>query len=132
MTIRTHISIVEHYLSEGTVKLTDIYSDDELNDVSEVIHAYIDDDTISKEFTVRTLSAEEAKNLWTHRGDMSVIEAFKHFADKEQKTRVREKMKNFDPNRIVVLDGRKVLDGNHQVVAAILSDNEMKYIDIGD
>lgn len=124
--MRDLINIVS--LCESFVKLTDLYTDHELNDENEALYNYVSEDDFNTEFEVKEMSYLDANKLKTLHGDMTVIEAFKDYADNDQKELVKYKMDHFDSNRIVVLSGNVVIDGNHQVVAAILSKKPVKYI----
>lgn len=79
-----------------SIKLTDIYNKWELNDSSEHMYYYIDSSDLDRDFTVKTLSPEEAKSLLTPINDMTVFEAYKLFTSDEQKELVKEKMRNFE------------------------------------
>jgi hypothetical protein len=114
----------------STVKLNDIY-DDEI-DEDELLFHYIDDDMMNYPYTVREIIPKDAKNLLTAIGDMTILDAFKHYADKEQKNMIKDKIKHFDDNRIIVLHGKKVLDGNHHLIAAIKLNKKIRFIDLSE
>lgn len=121
-----------NFLKENTEKVTllDLYDIDELEDESESLYHWIDPDDYEKEFTVHILPYTQLKNLKTPIGDMTIWEAYLQFANSEQKQIVKDKVKNFDKDRIIVLANETVLDGNHHVIAAIKTKNTVKYIDI--
>lgn len=114
------------------VTLLDLYSQDELDDETEAIYHYGDEETARHPFTVKTMAAQQAKNLLTKKGDITVVAAFKRFADADQKAIVKDKIANFDPSRIVVLDGNKVIDGNHHLMAALAKKQNILYIDLAE
>jgi hypothetical protein len=118
------------YLNESTVTLHDLYDDHELYDESEQLYHWLNDDDLERSFQVQQMSAEQAKSLKTARNDTTVFNAFKDHATKEQKQLVKQKATNYDFNRIVVIAGDTVVDGNHQVIASIVSGNPLKYIDL--
>ena len=60
------------------------------------------------------------------------MKSYKLFASKEQRDIVKHKRKYFDNDRVIVVKGNIILDGNHHTVAAILSDKPIKYIDLND
>lgn len=117
-------------ISQNTKKLSDLYDGYELNDESEAMYNYISEDMLDKEFLVQTASPTFLRKLKTFRNDITVFDAFKNFADKDQIDLVKYKMNNFDPNRIVIVANETLLDGYHQVIAAIMSNRLQKYIDI--
>jgi hypothetical protein len=49
---------------------------------------------------------------------------------REQKELVLQKMKRFDPKRVVVIAGTTLLDGYHHVMAAIKMKQSVRYINI--
>lgn len=113
-----------------TVKLSDLYDYDEFSDDSEALHDFTEESDYDKSFVVKSMNPETAKKLQTFRDDMTVIDAYDDFATKEQKNLVKWKMRNYDNDRIVVIAGKTLVDGNHHVVAAILSGKPIKYIDL--
>jgi hypothetical protein len=119
-------------LMEATVKLADLYDEHELQDQSEELQAYLDADDLVREFLVHTMSPTQAKTFRTARDDMTVFAAFKKFASQAQKQLVRDKARQFDNNRIIVVINRTVVDGNHQLIAGILADRPIKYIDLAE
>lgn len=117
-------------LFESTITLHDLYDDHELHDESEQLYHWIDDEDLERNFQVKEMSADQAKTLKTARNDTTVFDAFNNHATKEQKRLVQSKAKQYDFNRIIVIAGNTVVDGNHQVVASILSNHLLKYIDL--
>lgn len=117
---------------EATVQLSDMYSDSELDDKTEAMHSYIDDSDLTKDFTVKEMSPAEAKTYVTSRDDMPVYDAFKRFASKDQKKLVKDKVLNFDKNRIILTINKTVLDGNHQLIAGIIAKMPIKFIDLAE
>ena len=113
-----------------TASLTDFYDEFELNDTSEALHEFISEDDFDTKFTVRIANADQLKTLKTHMGEDTVYDAFNNFATDEQKAIVQNKINRWDSSRIVVIANQTLLDGYHQVVAAILSNRPQKYIDI--
>ena len=122
--------LFEDIMENETVKLSDLYDYDEFMDTSEALHDFSDKSDYDKTFTVHEMSPESASQLKTCRDDTTVINSYKDFASKEQKSIVKDKMRNFDADRIVVIAGTTLVDGNHHVVAAILSGKPIKYINL--
>lgn len=119
-------------LLENTIKLTDLYDEDELNDSTEQLSQYIDEHDYDKDYVIRVMSPEAAKTYLTPMNDMTVYESFINFATKEQKKVVKEKSKHYDNNRIIVVMNKTVVDGNHHLIAGILANKSIKYIDVGE
>lgn len=117
-------------LNESTIRLDDIYDWHELNDESESLYHYIDREDLKKDFVVQQMSPEQAKHLETIKNDMTVFDSYIQFASKSQKRLVNFKIKHYDTNRIIVIAGDSVVDGNHQVIASILANKPLKYINL--
>lgn len=113
--------------------IPDLYEDeDELYDDSEIISSFIDEEDLEREYTVNYMTPEVAKTLTTAKNDATVLETYYNHAEEEQKNIVNDKMKSWDDERIIVIMNKTVLDGNHHLVAGILSSRNIKYIDIAE
>ena len=119
-------------LKENTITLNDLYDWHELNDESETLYHWTSPPDHDIPFTVKTMQPNDLKKLTTSTGDMTILNAFNKFADQEQKQLVKDKIKNYDKNRIIIIANNTIIDGNHHTIAAILSNNPAKYIDIYD
>lgn len=119
-------------ITEATVRLTDLYDEHELNDQSEQLYSYVDDDDLQKDFVIHEMTPAQAKTYVTARDDMTVYASFRKFATKAQKQLVRDKLKQYDANRIIVVINKTVLDGNHQLIAGIMANQPIKYIDLAN
>jgi hypothetical protein len=118
------------YKISQKIRLQDLYDDYELNDSSEAKYNFLSPEDLNKQFTIKTMSPQEMKNLKTHFGDNTVIDVYKNFATPDQKQIVDDKIKYFEHDRIVLIANKTLLDGYHHVVAGILSNRPVKYIDI--
>lgn len=127
--MRDLINLIETHTPKH-IKLSDIYTEKELWDEDEAIYHFVNEDDFDKDFEVQQMSAEQAKNLKTIKGDMTAFDAFMEFADEDQQSIVQYKIENFDPNRIVVVSGDHLIDGNHHVMAAISLGKPIYYIDV--
>ena len=78
------------------------------------------------------MTPEQAKSYVTPRDDMTVFEAFRRFASKEQKRMVRERAKQYDSTRIIVTMFQTVVDGNHHLIAGILAKQPIRYINLAE
>ena len=119
-------------LCEATAKLADLYDEYELNDQREMLANYVDPEDLDRDFVVHIMSPAQAKTYVTARDDMTVVDAFKQFASREQKRLVRDKAKRYDADRIIVVFNRSVIDGNHQLMAGIMANRPIKYIDLSE
>ena len=119
-------------MKESTVKLTDMYDSDELTNKSEILYNFVDDNDLDRNFIINTMSPQEAMTFTIGRDNTLIMDAYKQFASINQKRLVKEKMKNYDHNRIVVVMNKTIVDGNHQIVAGILAKQPIKYIDLAD
>ncbi len=123
---------VESIATPQRVKLADLYDEGELEDESEAMYQYVDPEDLDRTFIVREMTPDEAKTYTTPHNDMTVIDAFKQFASKEQKSLVKGKRAQYDASRIIVVINKTVLDGNHHIVAGILNRQPIRYIDLAD
>lgn len=124
--------ITGHKFTESTITLNDLYDYDELNDESETLYHWTTPEDYDKKYEIKIMQPNQLKNITTPNGDITVLDAYKQFADKNQKQLVKSKAKNFDHNRIIVIANNTIIDGNHHTIAAILTNNPVKYIDIYD
>lgn len=126
----TYKSFKQILKESNTIKLSDIYEEDELYDESEVLYQWISPEDHDHDFTIHTMQPEELLKLQTAFGEDTVYDAYNTHASREQKKIVQDKIKNFDNNRIVVIANKTLIDGNHHVIAAIKLNKPARYIDI--
>lgn len=62
------------------MKLTDIYTEDELNQEDELLFHVASEEVLMFDFEVRTLSHASLSAVMTHRGDASVIDSMSLYA----------------------------------------------------
>lgn len=124
-------SLLEHYMEqqEKFVTIHDLYSPEELDDTEEVLYHFVDPKSTDK-YKVFMLSTAQLKHLKTPIGDTTIIKNYEANASKHTQKLVKQKKAKFDDNRIIVLKGNKVIDGNHQIVAAIQMNKSVKAIDL--
>lgn len=130
--MRQFIDIVTENHNEF-ISLDEIYLDDDspLDRDNEIINNFVSPMDYDIKMPVRTMNANEASTRILVDG-RPLIEVYKDHATDDQKETVQYKIDRFDKNRIVVLNGDMVLDGNHHIIAAILSNRPLKYVDIQD
>ena len=121
-------------LTSNLVSIFDIVDEETINDQREQLYDLIDpEEERNYKYEVKTISAKQAKKQFmTMQEDMTVFESFVDNANKDQKEIVKDKMRSFDTNRIIVTSNDKVVDGNHHLIAAIKLDKPIKYINLQD
>lgn len=112
------------------IQLKDIYNPSEMDDEFEALFHEIDERSIDGCFEVKELLPENLRALQTYMGDMSVIDAYHLFAEPGQDNRVTQLMENFDDERVIVVRGNRVIDGNHHLVAAHKLGRPVQAIDL--
>lgn len=120
-----------HYPEGSTIRLTDLYEPYELSDESEVLSHEVSPMEWDNPLTVRVMTSKEALGIMS-RGELSLIDSFRKDASRKQKKIVADKKAHYDKSRIVVLHKNTIIDGNHHVVAGILSNNPIMYVDISE
>jgi len=119
--------------SSETTTLYDIYGYEYVGEIprNEILSDYVaSDEELGAPLDVKVLQLEDLKKLRTMRGDMTVMQAFTDFAEPEQ-MEIVDDYKTSDLSReYIVLSGDRVVDGNHRVVAAVLSRQLLKAVDI--
>jgi hypothetical protein len=120
-----------------TKRLADLFTPDELWDETEVIGRLAMEYGVSFwkkacafPLPVKEAAPDHAANHWTNLG-RPIKTAFRN-ATKQQRQLVAAKAAKFQSDRIVVLDGNQIIDGNHHIVAAIKAGQPIKYIDLAD
>lgn len=119
-------------LTETTIKLTDLYDEDELSDPQEQLHSYVDEANLQKDFVVHEMTPAQAKTYVTPHDNTTVFDAFSAYASKQQKQFIRARAKNFDHSRIIVTIFKTVLDGNHHLMAGIIAKQNIKFINLAE
>ncbi|WP_411839872.1 hypothetical protein [Paracoccus sp. ME4] len=114
------------------MKLTDILSPEELSDEDETLFHFLpeEDEIAEIDFGTREIEAADIPQLLMPDGVTPVIEAFDDFAEAEQRDLVACKMADFDEDRILVVKGMIVLDGQHHLVAAHRLGREVTVLDL--
>ena len=113
--------------------IPDLYEDEEeVFDTSEIRSEFIDESDLEKEFTIKVMEPQVAKTIESSISNSTVWEVYNASSSNEQKKLVQYKVKNWDDDRIVLLMGKTLLDGNHHLIAGILSNNKIKYIDLSE
>jgi hypothetical protein len=114
----------------NTTTLNDLYDYDELNDETETLYHWTNPDQFNTPYQIQIMQPNQIKTLTTPNSDITVLDAYKQFATKEQKQLTKYKAKNYNHNRIIIIANNTIIDGNHHAIAAIISNNPVKYINI--
>jgi len=114
------------------MRLTDIYTSGELDDEDEALFHAMSEEALEASFDVRDVPHDRLGDLMTMMGDMPVLQAFSDHASPDQEELVRWKMAHFDEERVIVLEGNRVIDGNHHLVAAHRSGRPVRTIDLAE
>jgi len=114
------------------MRLLDIYDERDLDDETETLSLEVGEDELAFDFTVGMIEANALEAVKTYIGDMTVKEAFEEFAEGDQQEFVRRLTEGFDEDRVVILRGETMVDGNHHLMAAILIGKPVRFIDLDD
>jgi len=112
-----------------TVLITSLYTPNELMDEKELISQYAPPIDWNIPLTIHTMHSDELKNL--ENSNANILNSFRN-ANKTQRDIVKRKIEHFDHERIVVLYGKEVIDGNHHIIAAIRAKKSIRYIDLSE
>ena len=125
--------ILENIVGGILLKENDTMS---LNDIpeDEALYHAVDPELGDVQLPIIELSVEKLLQLTTYQDDTTVFRAYKDFADSEQKKIVKPYTKNTDElhENPVVINNNTALDGYHRIVAAILTKQPLKALDISD
>lgn len=114
-----------------TKRIEDLYDNREITDDRELLGQMLPEyDWEGFDFTVGTKSFDDLSKLVGNDGSTPVLDAFEHYADLDSEAIVEGKVKDFDEDRIIVLMGKVVLDGNHHLVAAERLGKSVRFIDL--
>lgn len=114
------------------IRLIDIYSPSELADESETIAHEVSPMEWDQPLTVRSMTPEEALSIESRQKGLRLIDSYTKDASKKQKKIVADKIAEYDEERIVVLCDNTIVDGNHHVIAGILSGKPILYVDLSE
>lgn len=115
-----------------TIKLTDIYDERDLWDEDEAISIHVDDASLKLSYEKRVIPHADLASLVSMDGTSTVISVYEDHGDEDQKELVAWKVKEFEEDRVIVIMGNVVIDGNHHLVAAHLSGRDVTAIDLNE
>ncbi len=114
------------------MKLGDLYNNAELTDESEALFHCLCAEVEGFDFTSKLLAWEDIVLLEPWGGGVKLIASMDALATPEQIELINEKAHSFDAGRCVVLEGVRVVDGHHHLVAAYKIQEDVSYIDLED
>lgn len=130
-----NISFLYESMGNNTMSINDIYGDIEYNiPESEALYNAIDPEMGDIQIPIKTLSPDQLLKLTTYKDDTTVFQAYKDFADRDQKQIVNHYKKNRNElhETPIVINNNTALDGYHRIIAAILTKQSLKVLDISD
>lgn len=110
------------------MRLSDIYTQSELDDDESEIFPHVAEEDLVTEFTPVEIPADRVAALMATDIE-TVLETWEHAEDWQEEL-VEEKRRNFDAQRVILLRGDVVIDGHHHVMAAILEGRSVTAIDL--
>jgi len=112
------------------MKLGDLYTNAELTDESEALFHCLSAEVEGFDFTSKLLAWDDIAILETWGGGEKLIASMRSHATPEQIELIKEKSQSFDADRCVVLEGPRVVDGHHHLIAAFQIQKDVSYIDL--
>lgn len=112
------------------MRLSDIYSQDEIDDVDGEIFQNVCEEDLEADFTPFEIPADQVGELLATPMDR-LVETWE-FAEDWQEDLVEEKRLNFDADRPILVRGSLVVDGHHHAMAAILDGRPVRAIDLDE
>jgi len=114
------------------MKLDELYTNAQIRDESEALSHFVDMDDLDFDFSVKILNKHHIEELLTWRGDMYLLDSMRDQATPEQIDLIKSMADDFDHERCVVIDNRRVIDGYHHIMAAYQIGEDVQYIDLND
>lgn len=116
-----------------TVRITDIYSNAEIMDETEMLFTALDGrGWEGHDFVVRTVPPSEMRHMVGSDFETPILQLFEENASEESRSLVRENVGDFDETRILVADRQMLVDGYHHFVAALELERSVRLIDLND
>ena len=129
------LGLIYESMDNNTMSLNDIYGDIEYDvPESEALYSAVDPEMGDIQIPMKTLSPDQLLNLTTYKDDTTVFQAYKDFADRDQQQIVNHYKKNRNElhENPIVIDNNTALDGYHRIIAAILTKQSLKVLDVSD
>ena len=108
----------------------DLYEPADLLDPTERISQEIPPAEWEDSFIVTNISHEDLRLLDCGDESMTILELFERTATPSQRALVESKARDFDDDRIIVISGYTVIDGQHHVVAAHKAGRDVVALDL--
>jgi hypothetical protein len=121
--------------TQSTMSLNDIYGDIKYDvPENEALYHAVDPEMGDIQLPIIELLPIQLKQLTTYKNDTTVFDAYKEYADREQKKIVKHYIQNNSQlhETPIVINNTTALDGYHRIIAAILTKQNLRAIDISD
>jgi hypothetical protein len=130
-----NLALLYESMENHTMSLNDIYGDIEYDvPENEALYSAVDPEIGDIQIPIKTLSPDQLLKLTTYKDDTTVFQAYKDFADRDQKQIVNHYKKNLNElhDNPIVINNNTALDGYHRIIAAILMKQSLKVLDVSD
>lgn len=120
------------FLFEGKITLNDLYQGN-LPGRDEIFWDEVSSSELNKPFTISKLSNHKLKIMLLSQYRVEHIDELFDLLDDDQKEIIEKYSK--DPeltNKIIVVSGDRIIDGNHRALAAAIKNLPINYIDLSD
>lgn len=114
------------------MKLTDLYTEADLNDKDELLYHRVDDEDLDIDLTVKTMDHAFVATLLASDGHSRIVDVYANHADADQRALVQDKIDNFDESRVIVVFDRELVDGFHHAIAAWTAGRDVLCIDLAE
>jgi hypothetical protein len=120
------------FLTENKITLQDLYKGD-FPDRDETFWDYVRPDEFNTPLEIKTIPKHKLQILLQSQYRVEHLDELLDLMDEDQ-IEVLEKYKN-DPNlsnKIIVISGDRIIDGNHRALSAAMKGVPIRYIDLSD
>ena len=120
------------FLRENKITLQDLYKGD-FPDRDETFWDYVRPDEFNTPLEIKTIPKHKLQILLQSQYRVEHLDELLDLMDEDQ-IEVLEKYKN-DPNlsnKIIVISGDRIIDGNHRALSAAMKGVPIRYIDLSD
>lgn len=120
------------FLLENKITLNDLYKGD-LPDRDEIFWDEVSSGDLNRPLTVQTLQKHKLQIMLLSQYRAEHVDDLIDLLDDEQKEIIEQYIK--DPNlsnKIIVVSGDRIIDGNHRALAAAIKNVPINYVDLSD
>jgi len=112
------------------IGLLDIYDQDELDNEEELLYHLLWEGAETCAFEVEQLDPVGFGAILAPDGSTTVMEAYRDYAEVAQRALVAHRTRNFDEERVIVMQGKRLIDGYHHFMAAANIGRPVMFIDL--